>query len=65
MIFQPIEKLAEKFSATPAIPNPLDAVWSAGWVIKNKNKAFSLANWNGWMKDVHQSDIKEVNDIDV
>ena len=64
MEFQPLEKLVEKFSDTPANPHPLDAIWSAGWIIKKNNNEFSHSNWNGWMKSVHKSEGKEVNDIE-
>ena len=64
MVFQPLEKLTENFSSIPARPDPLDGVWSAGWIMKKKDERVSHSNWNGWMKNVHCSDNKEVNDIE-
>ena len=65
MKFQPLDELIASVSATPANPHPLDAIWTAGWIIKKNNRLFPHANWNGWMKNVHKKESKkEVSEIE-
>ena len=56
-----IHELIDAFCSTPSNPNHADTLWAAGWIIKKKDKVFSHANWNGWMKSIHHSEGKETN----
>ena len=61
---QPIHKLIDTFSSTPSNPNHADTLWAAGWIIKKKDKIFLHANWNSWMKSIHNSEDKEANHME-
>ena len=47
---KPLNELINSVPSTPSNPSTADTVWAAGWIVKKKNKGFSHANWNGWMK---------------
>ena len=61
---KPLNELINSVSSTPSNPSTADTVWAAGWIVKKKNKGFSHANWNGWMKSFHNSEYKEVSHIE-
>ena len=61
--FEPLSDLLHDFAPTPAELNPADIIWAAGWIIKKPDDKFSHANWNGWMKNVHNSDEKSPSSI--
>ena len=61
---KPIHEMIDAFSSTLSNPNHADTLWTAGWIIKKKDKVFSHANWNGWMKSIHNSEGKEANHIE-
>ena len=51
------------FAPTPDKLNPADINRDAGWIIKKFNDKFSHANWNGWMKNVHNNNEKSSSSI--
>ena len=55
--------LLHDFAPTPAELNPADIIWAAGWIIKKSDDKCSHANWNGWMKNVHNSSEKSPSSI--
>ena len=59
--FKPLDDSLHDFLPTPAELNPVDIVWAAGWITKKSDDKFSHANWNGWMKNVHDSNKKPSN----
>ena len=61
--FEPLSNLLHDFAPTPAELNPADIIWAAGWIIKKSDDKFSHANWNGWMKNVHNSNHKSPSSI--
>ena len=56
--FEPLRDLLHDFVPAPAERNPADIIWSAGWVTKKSDDKFSHASWNGWMKNVHNTNEK-------
>ena len=56
--FEPLRNLLHDFAPTPVEVNPTGINWAAGWMIKKSDDKFSNANWNGWMKNVHNSSEK-------
>ena len=61
---KPLTELVTSVSCTPAVLNPADAIWTAGWIIKVQDGTFSHANWNGWMKSAYKSDSEETSHIE-
>ena len=61
--FEPSSDLLHDFDPTPAKMNLVDIIWAAGWIIKKSNDKFSHANWNSWMKNVHNRDEKSPSSI--
>ena len=61
--FEPLSDLLHDFAPTPAELNLADIIWAAGWIIKKFDDKFSHANWNGWMKNVHNSNEKSPSSI--
>ena len=59
-----IHEIIDTFSSTPLNPNHADTLWAAGWIIKKNDKVFSHANWNGWMKSIHNIGGEEANHIE-
>ena len=59
-----IHEIINTFSSTPLNPNHADTLWAAGWIIKKSDKVFSHANWNGWMKSIHNIGGEEANHIE-
>ena len=55
--FEPLSDLLHDFASTAAELNPAN-IWAVGWIIKKSDDKFSHANWNGWMKNVHNSNKK-------
>ena len=60
---EPLTDLLHDFAPTTAELNPADIIGAAGWIIKKSNDKFSHANWNGWMKNVHNSNEKSPSSI--
>ena len=58
MKFSPLSDLLHDIAPTPAELNPTNIVEAAGWTIKK-----SHANWNGWMKNDHNSNEKSPSSI--
>ena len=58
-----MKQLTEYFAPTPAELNPVDIIWAAGWITKISDDKFSHANWNSWMKNVHNSNKKPSSSI--
>ena len=56
--FEPLSDLLHDFDPTPAELNPANIIWAAGWIIKKSDDKFPHANWNGGMKNVHNSNEK-------
>ena len=61
--FEPLSDLLHDFAPIPAELNPADIIWGAGWIIKKCDDRFSHANWNGWMKNIHNSNKKSPSSI--
>ena len=61
--FELLSDLLHDFAPTPAELNPADIIWAAGWIIKKSNDQFSHATWNGWMKNVHNSNEKSPSSV--
>ena len=61
--FEPLSDLLNDFAPTPAELNPANIIWAAGWIIKKSDDKFSHTNWNGWMKNVHNSNEKSPSSI--
>ena len=56
--FEPLSDFLRGFVPTPAELYPANIIWAAGSIIKKSDDKFSHANWNGWMKNVHNSNEK-------
>ena len=60
---KPLSNLLHNFAPTPAQLNHANIIWAAAWIIKKSDDKFSYANWNGWMKNVHNSNEKSPSSI--
>ena len=61
--FEALSDLLHAFAPTPVELNPVDIIWVATWMMKKSNNKCSHANWNGWMKNVHNSNEKSPSSI--
>ena len=61
--FEPLGDLLHDFAPTLAELNPANIIWAAGWIIQKSDDKFSHANWNGCMKNAHNSNEKSPSSI--